>query len=496
MSAGTQPSCRLSESTPGPRGQESKTMNSIFEIPKEDNIEIINEVKESVEEFEFKKFPGGYTIKRHKGKKSKVYDKAVEETANMFKNANKRSELNMNDKFKLRVIHLPPGQQANNVNATIEVTVNGNLSNVNVIFYKSTNSIKITKMKGSDVEAVDFVANSMLKPHLLSLIRGDTSHIITQRKHEETLTIKENRIIDDDKKVCCGQCGKDFKTRIEVESHREITHMGTKAKAQSKCTECDKTMGSKQNLDIHMSCMHKKGVKRNAEPTSPKVPVWKGEYKCTMCKLSMGSKADLDNHMSCMHKVKEYKCLNCDGQFEDENGLTGHKLKCLDQHGSVQPIKNNDLVTDVEESNEEENIYECKVCGLILHNQSNGLALGKLFNHTRVDHNMDIDHQEPHICNLCGLKTFSDNDLRLHKRNDHLTKSDSMSPPHKRIKDDGKIDPPSVMNVTDNANETLSFEEKRFIDRFEEKAEEDKDIEKMMDVENEEEKVRTIQKKQ
>ena len=138
----------------------------------------------------------------------------------------------------------------------------------------------------------------------------------------------------------------------------------------------------------------------------------------------MGSKVDLDNHMSCMHKVQE-------------------------------PLQNIDAVTDVEESDEEENDYECKVCGLILHDKSKGIALGKLINHTRVAHNMNIDYQEPHICNLCGLKTFSDNDLRLHKRNDHLTKSDSMSPPHKRIKDDGKTDPPVVVDATDNANETL-----------------------------------------
>ena len=58
-------------------------------------------------------------------------------------------------------------------------------------------------MKGNDMEAVDLVANSMLKPHLLSLIRGDKMHIITQRKHDETLTIKENLKIEDDIKMCC-----------------------------------------------------------------------------------------------------------------------------------------------------------------------------------------------------------------------------------------------------------------------------------------------------
>ena len=138
---------------------------------------------ENIPEFDFKIFPGGYSIKKNKGKQSKVYDKAFDETTEMFKNANKKAELHMKGGLKVKVIDLPPGKQSNKVDATIEVSANDCSTNVNMIFYTTTKSIKITKMKCNDMEGVDLLANDILKPHPLFLIRGNCLNLITLKNH-------------------------------------------------------------------------------------------------------------------------------------------------------------------------------------------------------------------------------------------------------------------------------------------------------------------------
>ena len=104
------------------------------------------------------------------------------ETSEMFKKSNKKFELHTKEGNKVKIVDLPPVQQVNCVNAIVEVKENEKGSNTNIIFYKSTNSINITKMKSTTVDAVEYLANDILKPHILSVMRGETPHHITLNK--------------------------------------------------------------------------------------------------------------------------------------------------------------------------------------------------------------------------------------------------------------------------------------------------------------------------
>ena len=87
---------------------------------------------------------------------------------------------------------------------------------------------------------------------------------------------------------------------------------------------------------------------------------------------------------------------------------------------------------------------------------------------------MELDHPDIGTCSICGFRATSETNMKDHKRNDHLSKTDSMSPPHKKIRDDEhiyeihKVDTSTDTEIVKVIN-TLSFEEVRLKDRYMEK---------------------------
>ena len=78
---------------------------------------------------------------------------------------------------------------------------------------------------------------------------------------------------------------------------------------------------------------------------------------------------------------------------------------------------------------------------------SKGVALKNMITHKRNEHNMEIEVIDIRLCDVCGLKSKSEAHLKHHRRDEHLIKSESMSPPYKKKKDDGHKKVSDLINV-------------------------------------------------
>ena len=196
-------------------------------------------------------------------------------------------------------------------------------------------------MKGSDKEAVDLLANNVLKPHLLSPMSGKGDTIITKNKPGEK-------------------------------------------NIQLQCDKCDDIVTTKEEMVKHKG-HHHVGIKRK-EVVQP---------------------------------------------AEDLNKNKDNK---------------DDTKSDTEDDEEDYN-FDCDICGKQLFSNSKGFALKAMITHKRNEHNMEIEVIDIRFCDVCGLKSKSEAHLKHQRRDDHLIKSESMSPPYKKKKDDGHKKVSELINV-------------------------------------------------
>ena len=210
-------------------------------------------------------------------------------------------------------------------------------------------------MKGNDKEAVDRLANDVLKPHLLSLVRGKRDNIITKIKPGEQIVEKEEKL---------------EKIRKDI--------------IQLQCDKCDNTYTTKEELGKQKGDHHV-GTKRKEVVQPPE-------------------------------DVKENK-----DNIEDTDSDT--------------------------EDDESQCKFDCNICGKQLFANSKGVALKAMISHKRNEHNMEIDVIDIRLCEVCGLKSRSEAHLKHHRRDDHMIKSESMSPPYKKKKDDGQEKVSELINI-------------------------------------------------
>ena len=129
-------------------------------------------------------------------------------------------------------------------------------------------------------------------------------------------------------------------------------------KPEIKCTYCDRTFNSSDDVKTHILLNHPRlyvespelsfgsNEKQHAVPITPgKKPI----YQCNSCTLSFGNRELLNNHMEFKHRSKHkntssstakpatwYQCEICDLQFSDDHLINKHmKLK----HTSFNNIK-------------------------------------------------------------------------------------------------------------------------------------------------------------
>ena len=281
--------------------------------PDQDKIQV-ELIKEEPTEFEFKTFAAGYSLKMKKGPESKKYSKAFDEIEKLIKGANKGSELFASNGMKIKVVDLPPQLQVKNVNANIEVSTKDLTGLFNVIFY-GNKSIKIGKVKGHTMEAVTLFAEKILKPHLISLIKGDSMNQIRSKKPQEQ-TIKGNQ-----------------------DSPCSVPLPEENIKERNSCDLCGKQCKNKNGLNIHMGRCHPDQTPlRQGEA---KKPTMEPKYECSYCDMMFPTKLHLHLHISVMHNtaVSNQKedvrsglmCDICNQMFSDGEVYIKHTISCHDK---------------------------------------------------------------------------------------------------------------------------------------------------------------------
>ena len=208
-------------------------------------------------------------------------------------------------------------------------------------------------------------------------------------------------------------------------------------------------------------------------------------------------------------------CDKCNNIFKTNKELMKHKG---DHHVGtkrkdvVQPPtnlqKNKDSQEDTDSDTEEDKSqhkFDCNICGKQLYANSKGVALKTMITHKRNEHNMEVEALNiSRVCDTCGFSSKSEAHLKHHRRDDHLIKSESMSPPYKKKKDDGQKEVSELLDavleqVTSMQIEQVetkpvelevqrepseSYEERRFNARFSEVEKIDTDTNQMKEEED------------
>ena len=121
----------------------------------------------------------------------------------------------------------------------------------------------------------------------------------------------------------CDICGKVFKSRKGLKSHRNHVHEKLKP---FECTICNKIFGHKGKLKVHIRTVHQK----------------LRLHKCTICDKSYKEKVTLTKHEYAVHgdgNSKPYNCNDCDSSFTFNNKLTRH-MKNVHNKKNVKDIEN------------------------------------------------------------------------------------------------------------------------------------------------------------
>ena len=108
----------------------------------------------------------------------------------------------------------------------------------------------------------------------------------------------------DEKRFVCTTCGKEFRTKIQLKTHK-ASH--TEARIH-KCKICPggKTFNTKAKLNKHMVYHY--------DPTHP----------CTQCGRKYYTRCDLRKHEK-FHKEPTYECNQCEKKYHSSSHLKRHE---------------------------------------------------------------------------------------------------------------------------------------------------------------------------
>ncbi|XP_075195136.1 uncharacterized protein LOC142295907 [Anomaloglossus baeobatrachus] len=268
--------------------------------------------------------------------------------------------------------------------------------NVSLCYEVEDNNIILTKLKTDDEPAVlqcidlsSDIADHWIPSSDQSLIQLHTENRGKNVENKYNLTLSQE-IVTDEQTFSCSECGKCFKSEIQLKRHKE-TH--TEKKPYS-CPECGKCFDTKTLLQTHLR------IHTEEKP-----------FPCPKCGKSFKSEFHLKRHKTETHTEKKpHSCSECGKCFKQKHHLSRHLIshtgekpfpcpKCGKCFKSEFHLKRHKTETHTEKKP-----YSCSECGKCF-KQKHHLS-GHLITHIR---------EKPFPCPECGKCFKSEIQLKKHR---------------------------------------------------------------------------------
>ncbi|XP_065086585.1 zinc finger protein 681-like isoform X3 [Ochlerotatus camptorhynchus] len=150
------------------------------------------------------------------------------------------------------------------------------------------------------------------------------------------------RMHSGERKFMCDVCGKDFKSRSAVDSHKLI-HKELKREDGAQCEICHTWISRKQHLRKHM--MHQHQAK---------------EVTCDICHKVYPNEKSLTTHKGRVHVDDKFECEICGKRFKRNVNLKEHRASHIGQK-----------------------LYSCEFCGMEMNSN------GNLYSHKKNKHPLE-----------------------------------------------------------------------------------------------------------
>jgi len=208
-----------------------------------------------------------------------------------------------------------------------------------------------------------------------------------QKIHKHPIPIKIEDSEPKTKNILCQICKKTFASLRYLKLHQKVHEI------EHKCKYCEKIFRQNCLMLTHIRNFHEN----------------LGSYKCDVCKVGFNTKGNLTKHqrIHIKNRPKPFKCDKCDHATDSKPNFKRH----LKTHERI--------------------IERCEKCNIILiKNRTHDCRLdckycGKKFSHSVsvIQHIKEHHAQETEIpfyeCDICGLKLYLKNALRIHMEMKH-----------------------------------------------------------------------------
>uniref|UniRef100_T1IPP3 C2H2-type domain-containing protein n=1 Tax=Strigamia maritima TaxID=126957 RepID=T1IPP3_STRMM len=215
---------------------------------------------------------------------------------------------------------------------------------------------------------------------------------------------RHTETVHDKRKFHCDQCDFTAASRTSIWHHQQ-THRET----PMECPECKKSFGNFRKLQSHIICAHSHITKKEISKIvgfnrRVQSRLGRRSYKCPYCdRVFLRSNTDLQKHIWIHEGVKPFKCSLCPHSCRSRNNLNVHMLR----HSNDKP-------------------HICEDCGkaykskaaLKCHKRSHSVLLA----HSQSDQTDATDEtRKRFLCEHCKFSTCSRNSMRAHYLRRHKT---------------------------------------------------------------------------